>query len=173
MRPPQSPRGTSTIRLGRADVGLAVVSVMAGSLVTIVPLIATIPFLPPCGLLMLLGWRLRRPGLLPSWAALALGLFDDLVSGAPLGSAMAFWTLCVLVADVIDTRLVWRDFWQDWLIAGGAVSFCLIATRLVATPLAAHVDTLLLVQVFVGCALYPLAAMLCARIEGRRRPRFA
>ncbi|HWK37065.1 rod shape-determining protein MreD, partial [Sphingomonas sp.] len=145
---------------------------MAGSLVTLLPLVATVAFLPPCGLLMLLAWRLRRPELFASWAAVPLGLFDDLVSGQPLGSAMAFWTLCVLAIDVLDTRLVWRDFWQDWLIAGGGVAFCLIASRLVASPIAAHVDTALLLQILASCALYPLAAYVCARIDQRRQPRF-
>ena len=50
---------------------------------------------------------------------LPLGLFDDLVSGQPLGSAMLLWTLCFLAIDVLEQRLVWRDFWQDWLIAVG------------------------------------------------------
>ena len=145
----------------------ATLSIMAGSLVTIVPVVANVPFLPPFGLLLLLGWRLRDPELFPSWAPVPLGLFDDLVSGQPLGSAIALWTICVIVIDIIDSRLVWRDFWQDWLIAAGGVAFCLIAARLMASPLAAHVETVVLVQILVSVALYPLAARLCARIDER------
>lgn len=69
----------------------AVASILAGSLVTLLPVVATVPFLPPFGLLMFLGWRLLRPGALPVWAAAPLGLFDDLVSGQPLGSAVLLW----------------------------------------------------------------------------------
>jgi rod shape-determining protein MreD len=165
--PPLRPEPAS-----RWDVVIAAMTVIAGSLVTLIPIVTTVPFLPPCGLLMLLAWRLRRPELFASWAAAPLGLFDDLVSGQPIGAAMAFWTLCVLAIDVLDTRLVWRDFWQDWLIASGAVGFCLIASRLVASPIAAQVDTVLLLQIAMSCALYPLAAFLCARIEQRRRRQF-
>lgn len=143
-------------------------SVMAASLLTIWPVIAAIPLLPPLGLLLLLGWRLTRPDSLRVWAPLPLGLFDDLVSGQPLGNAMLFWTLCFFMIDLIDQRLVFRDFWQDWLIAAGALGFCLIVGRLVATPIGAHVDTVLLLQIVVSIMLFPLAARLCAMIDGAR-----
>lgn len=144
---------------------LAPVSVMAGSLVTLLPVVATFPWLPPFGLLMLLGWRLYKADALKVWAAAPLGLFDDLVSGQPLGNSTLLWALCFLIIDVLDTRLVWRDYWQDWLIACGGVGFCLIAGRLITTPLEAHVDTALLFQVVVSCALYPLFARFCARLD--------
>ena len=67
-------------------IGLPIASVLLGSLVTIVPMIASHPVLPPFGLMMLLGWRLLRPELFKIWAAAPFGLFDDLVSGQPLGS---------------------------------------------------------------------------------------
>lgn len=135
-------------------VWLAPLSIVLGSLVTLLPLVASVPFLPPFGLMMWLGWRMLRPDAMRVWAPVPLGFFDDLVSGQPLGSAMLLWTLCGVMLDVIDTRLVWRDFWQDWLIASGAISFCLIAGRLVAAPLAAHVDMAIL--------LFPIVSRLCA-----------
>lgn len=141
---------------------LAPLSVMLGSLVTLVPVVAVVPFLPPFGLLMLLGWRMMRPDAMRVWAPVPLGFFDDLVSGQPLGSAMLLWTLSRLMIDVLDTRLVWRDFWQDWLIASGAIGFCLIAGRLVAAPFSAHVDTAMLLQIVISAALFPLVSRLCA-----------
>lgn len=145
-------------------------TVLCGSLVTIVPAIATIAFVPPLGLLMLLGWRLARPDALPIWAPLLLGLFDDLVSGQPTGSAMLLWTLCFLAIDLLDQRLMWRDFWQDWTLAAGAIAFCLMAGRFFASPIGAHVDTVLLAQILVSTLLYPLIARLCAWIERVRNP---
>jgi len=158
------------IPLGRPDpprraLWLAPLTVVLGSLLTILPFIATFPLLPPFGLLMLLGWRLHRADTLKVWAPVPLGLFDDMVSGQPLGSAMLLWTLCFIMVDVLDTRLVWRDFWQDWLIATGAIGFCLIGGRLVAAPFTAHVDTALLFQLLVCAALFPLASRLCARLD--------
>jgi rod shape-determining protein MreD len=144
---------------------LAPLSVMLGSLVTLVPVIAVAPFLPPFGLMVLLGWRLLRGDSMRVWAPVFLGFFDDMVSGQPLGSAMVLWTACVLAIDVLDTRLVWRDFWQDWLIGSGAVGFCLIAGRFVASPFGAHVDTALLLQGAVSAALFPLIYRFCAWMD--------
>lgn len=143
-------------------------TVMAGSLLTIVPVITAFPLLPPFGLLMLLGWRLTVNDALPLWAALPLGLFDDLLSGQPAGSAMLLWTAAVLAIDLFDQRLVWRDFWQDWLLAAGGIAGCLIVGRFVASPIAANVDTVLIVQISVSAMLYPMAARLCAWLEWKR-----
>jgi rod shape-determining protein MreD len=143
-------------------VWLAPLSVMLGSLMTLLPVVAVVPFLPPFGLMVLLGWRMLRGDSMRVWVPVLLGFFDDMVSGQPLGSAMLLWTLCVLAIDVLDTRLVWRDFWQDWLIASGAIGFCLIAGRLVAAPFGAHVDTALLLQILASAALFPLVYRLCA-----------
>jgi len=150
----------------------APVSIVLGSLlVGLVPFIATFPFLPPLGLLMLLGWRLTRADVLKVWAPVPLGLVDDMVSGQPLGSAMLLWTLCFIIIDVLDTRLVWRDFWQDWLIASGAIGFCLIAGRLVAVPFSAHVDTALMLQIVVSVTLFPVASRFCGWLDRDTKPR--
>lgn len=151
-------------------VWLAPLSVVLGSLVTLLPIIATVPILPPMGLLFLLGWRLHRTNSMPVWAPVLLGLFDDLVSGQPLGSAMVLWSLCCIMTHVIDTRLMWRDFWQDWLIATGAIFFCLIGGRLVATPIASHVDTALLLQIIISAALFSVIARFCAWMDRDTKP---
>jgi rod shape-determining protein MreD len=149
-------------------IGVPIASVLLGSLVTIVPVIALNPVLPPFGLLVLLGWRLLRPELFPIWAAAPFGLFDDLVSGQPLGSAILLWTAAFFAIELFDTRLVWRDFWQDWLIAVGGIAFCLIGGRLIASPIAAHVDTMLLVQILLSVLLFPLIARLVAWLDRKR-----
>jgi rod shape-determining protein MreD len=144
---------------------LAPLSVMIGSLVTILPFIAGFPWLPPFGLMMLLGWRLLRADTIKVWAAVPLGFFDDMFSGQPLGSAMLFWTLCVIAIDILDTRLVWRDYWQNWLIAAGSIAFCLIFGRLIATPIDAHVETTLAMQIFISAALFPLISHYCTWLD--------
>lgn len=168
--------GSPFAGLGKADTSrrarwLAPLSIVIGSLVTIAPFKASFPLLPPFGLMMLLAWRLHRPDLLKPWAPALLGLVDDLVSGQPLGNSMLFWTMSFIMIDVLDTRIVWRDFFQDWLLAAGAIGFCLIGGRLVAVPLGAHVDTVLLVQVLVSIALFPVLSRLVTRLDGRRRGR--
>ena len=143
-------------------------TVVAGSLVTGLPLIATVPLLPPFGLLMLLAWRLLVRFSVRRWAAAPLGFVDDLVSGQPLGSAVLLWSLCFLAIDLAEARLVFRDFWQDWLIATGLIAACLLAGRALATPATAHVDLALLAQGIATALLFPAAMRLVAWIDVRR-----
>src|SRR3546814_16448350 len=98
---------------------LPILSVMLGSLVTIIPVIFPGGLLPPFGLMVLLAWRLLRPESLKIWSPVLLGLFDDLLSGQPFGSAMLLWTICFLVIELIKISLVFRDFGQDGLIELG------------------------------------------------------
>lgn len=143
-------------------------TVMAGSLLTIVPVAAQLPLLPPFGLLMLLAWRLLAPLALRRWAPALLGLFDDTLSGQPLGSAMMLWTLAFFVIDLFDQRTMFRAFVQDWLIAAAAITFCLVGGRFLASPIGAHVDSVLLLQIAVSILTFPLAARTVAWIDRKR-----
>ena len=51
------------------------------------------------------------------------------------------------------------------------IGFCLIGGRLVASPLGAHVDTVLLIQILISVALFPVLSRLVSRLDGRRRAR--
>jgi rod shape-determining protein MreD len=143
-------------------------TVAAGSLLTAVPIVATAPLFPPLGLVMLMSWRLLARFALRPWAAAPLGFFDDLVSGQPLGSAVLLWSLCFLAVDLVEQRLAFRDFWQDWLIAAGAIACTLVAGRLVASPLGAQVDGAVAVQIVIAVLLFPVATRLVAWIERKR-----
>jgi len=149
---------------------LPAISVMLGSCVTLWPTIAGFPFLPPVGLLMLLAWRLIRADALPIWAPLALGLFDDLLSGQPFGLGIATWAMCFFMIDLIDERLMFRDFWQNWLIAAGGTAFYLVVGRLTAVPFGAPVDTVLLLQVLASIMLFPVVSLLCAWLDRDYEP---
>ena len=142
----------------------------ASALTAVIPFVASLPLMPPLGLMMLLTWRLLARFALRPWAAAPLGLFDDLVSGQPLGSAVLLWSLCFIAIDLIEQRLVFRDFWQDWLIATGAIAFCLAIGRWIALPIGAHVDTVLLAQIMASVMLFPLSARLVAWIDSKRGP---
>lgn len=160
----QSERGTLPRSLW-----VAPLSVALGSLITLLPVVATVPILPPFGFMMLLGWRLARGNSMPVWMPAPLGLFDDMLSGQPLGTAMCLWTACILILDVLDARLAWRDFWQDWFVASGSIAAFLIAARLVAAPFYAHVDTALMLQILLSAALFPLVSRLCAYLDREKK----
>jgi rod shape-determining protein MreD len=143
-------------------------TVMVGSLLTILPFGATLSLLPPFGLLALLSWRLLAPFAIRRWAPAFLGLFDDLVSGQPVGSAMLLWTLAYFLVGALEARSGLRDFWQNWVIAALAIAVALAGGRVAATPLGAHVDIALVVQVILSILLFPAVAFLIARVDARR-----
>jgi rod shape-determining protein MreD len=146
-----------------------VVSTMAGSLATMLPIIAQAPVLPPFGLMVLLAWRLLRPGLWPVWIPLPLGLFDDLASGQPVGSAMLAWTVTFLIIDASERSLVWRDYLQDWLIAAAALAGCLVFGFGLALLAGGKAPILAIVpQIIASILLFPAIARLCARLDAWR-----
>lgn len=109
-----------------------IASTLAGSATALLPFVATYPALPPFGLLVLLAWRLLRPELWRAWIGLPLGLADDLIGGAPIGSAVATWTILLLALDYADARLGERDWSMDWLLAVPAILFGLVGALLAA-----------------------------------------
>ena len=99
-------------------------STLAAILLALLPIVATAPLLPDFGFLLLITWRLLRPEIWTPRMALGLGLIADLVVGHPLGQSMLLWTSLFLIFDLIDSRLGFRDYMMDWLIAAGAVMVC-------------------------------------------------
>lgn len=153
--------------------GLPWASVMVASLVQILPLAAAVPVMPPLGFIVLLCWRLVRPGLLPVWAGFPLGLFDDLLSGQPFGSAILLWSLALLVIEVIEVRLPWREFLLDWLLAAAILAVYLMAAALVSGGrMTAPLLLALLPQLLLSVLVYPIIARMVAWLDRLRLMRF-
>jgi len=146
------------------------VSVMLASTLTVVPVIATVPLMPPPGLMLLLAWRLLARFALRPWAAAPLGFWDDLLSGQPLGSAVLLWSLCFIAIELVESGAAARSFAQEWLIAGAALAFCLLAGRLIALPHVPVAWPLMGAQIAVAVLAFPLAARLVAWIDRKRGP---
>lgn len=168
------PRYRSTIAQDRSRLrtqGTPIISVMLGSAAPIMPMIAVTPALPPFGLLFLLAWRLLRPELWPLWIAAPLGLFDDIMSGQPIGSSMFLWTVTLIGIEIASSRLLWRDYWQDWLIAAAAIIFCLFGGAYFVR-LSAGGGSILVVlpQMAWSILLFPAVVRLCALIDRWRLP---
>jgi rod shape-determining protein MreD len=144
-----------------------VLTVMLGSMLTMLPIVAQSPILPPLGLLILLSWALLRPELWRAWIGVPLGLFDDLMSGQPLGSAMFLWTVTLICIDAAEQRLLWRDYWQDWLIAALAIIVCLTGGLFFARITGGGAINWMLVVPQIGWTilLFPFVARQCAWID--------
>lgn len=147
-------------------------SVVLASLAPVVFIADLMPILPPLGFLMLLGWRMVRPGLLPLWVGAPLGAFDDLVSGQPFGSAIFLWSLAMIVIELIENRFPWRGFWQDWFTAGVmAVGYWLASLLVSGAPITTQMLVVALPQALVAVLLYPIVARLVARLDQFRLAR--
>ncbi|NJS13935.1 MAG: rod shape-determining protein MreD [Sphingopyxis sp.] len=142
----------------------------ASALPMMLPLVAASTWLPPLGLLLFLAWRLLHPSLWPVWIGLPLGLWDDLLSGQPVGSAMGLWTLTLLVIDFVDQRTYWRGYWQDWLIAGIAVAAIIFGGAGFAHPVAslAELGRLVDLQIIVSILLFPMMVRVAAWLDSIR-----
>lgn len=143
--------------------GVPWLTIMAGSLLPSWLSIASAPILPPFGYLLLLAWRQLRPGLLPIWAGLPLGLFDDLFSGQPFGSAVLIWSLTMILFEAIEARFPWRNFLVEWAMATGfvaAYAFCATVIANLAGGAAPIVVTA--PQIAIGALVYPLVGRFVA-----------
>lgn len=145
------------------------VTVVLGSMITALPIITDYPILPPMGLLVVLAWRLIRPGYWPVWAGFPLGLIDDMFSGQPIGSAAFLWSVIFIVLETIDRKAVSRDYWQDWLIASIAIVFVLIGGMLIVDfPSNMMRLDLLLPQILLSVLIYPFVARLIGAVDNWR-----
>jgi rod shape-determining protein MreD len=106
------------------------------------------------------------PELLPVWAGLPLGAFDDLYSGQPFGSGIVLWSLTMLAMDVIDEKFLWRGFAQDWLTAAALLAGYVVLTAALAGlatgyPLPVTVGP----QVLLTVLLHPVVTRIVALID--------
>jgi rod shape-determining protein MreD len=161
-------RTQSPIRAG----SVPYVSIMLASLLPGLVMADVMPLVPPLGLLMLLAWRMVRPGLLPLWIGAPLGAFDDLFSGQPFGSAMLLWSLALIAIELIEARFPWRGFFQDWFTAGLAASLVWLASLMLSgAPLTPDMLVVALPQALLSVLLYPILARMVASLDRFRLAR--
>jgi len=149
--------------------GVPWLTILLGSLTPWLPVIASAPVLPPFGFLMMLAWRLLRPGLLPLWAGLPLGLFDDLYSGQPLGSGILLFSVTLIVIELVEARFPWRNFWLDWLMAAAIIATYIVVAGVFAVGADDLVQLAVIVPILVvSIVLYPVIARFVALLDRLR-----
>lgn len=141
-------------------------TIMLASLLPGWTIVASAPVLPPLGFLFFISWQQLRPGLLPIWAGLPLGLFDDLFSGQPFGSAVLMWSLAAILLEIIEARLPWRNFLTEWLVAVGLiVTYILFSLALANIAGAAASLHVIVPQVVISVLSFPFVGILVARLD--------
>lgn len=134
-------------------------STLLASALSLLPIVATAPLVPDFGFLVLITWRLLRPEIWRAHAALGLGLFNDLVTGHPIGQSMALWTMAFLILDFVDSRLGFRDYWVDWLFAAAAIIFHTAGVWYVARLMGSEISIMAMVpQIIFSILAYPIVA---------------
>lgn len=124
------------------------------------------PLVPPLGYMMLLGWRVMRPGLLPLWVGVPLGAFDDLFSGQPFGSAIMLWSITMIALELIESRFPWRGFWQDWFVAGFALVVYIVAAIIASgASLSPPLFLAAIPQIILAILLYPIFARIIGWLD--------
>ncbi|MGQ3100723.1 MAG: rod shape-determining protein MreD [Alphaproteobacteria bacterium HGW-Alphaproteobacteria-17] len=146
---------------------------VASALPLMLPLVASSPVLPPLGLLFFLCWQLLRTEMWPVWIGLPLGLWDDLYSGQPIGTAVGLWTLASLAIHYSSQRIYWRGFWHDWVIAALLIAVIQALAALIAHPAAnpGRILGLVLPQIVLSILLLPLVMRLTGKFDNFRLKR--
>lgn len=168
---PRSRRDAYGSRINRAHSPMLAYAVpwstiLLASLLPMFPIASAAPVVPPVGLMMLVAWRLVRPGLLPVWAGFPLGLFDDLFSGQPFGSGILLWSLAMIAIEAIEVRFPWRSFVQDWLIALAILGgYIVAAAGFSGASLGTPMFAALVPQVLLSLMLYPIVARMVSALD--------
>ena len=148
---------------------LPALTIMLASLLPGWIMIASAPVLPPLGFLLFICWQQLRPGVLPIWAGLPLGLFDDLFSGQPFGSAVLLWSAAAIVLEIIETRLPWRNFLTEWLVAIGLIiTYSVLSLALANIAGSAAPLHVIVPQIVISVLSYPLVGLVVAKLDRLR-----
>lgn len=152
--------------------GTPVLSVMFASMVVpMLPIVAKSPIMPPLGLMVLIAWRVLRPDIWPVWIGVPLGLFDDVMCGQPIGSAILIWTVILLALEMEGQRHFWRDYWHGWIIASLALTFGVLADwSIVRLSGQGGPVMLVLPQLICSIGLFPFVVRICAVLDRWRLP---
>lgn len=148
-------------------------SIMIASLLPQLPIATAAPLMPPLGLMALLCWRFVRPGLMPVWCGFPLGMFNDLFSGQPFGSAILLWSVAMIVIEIVEARFPWRSFYSDWGVSSLIILAYLFAAAVFSGgSVTMHALVGIVPQALLAILLMPFLSRLVARLDRLRLTRF-
>ncbi len=147
-------------------------AVLVACLIVLLPIVSTSLIVPDLAFMTLIAWRLLRPEIWTPKAALAVGMFEDLVAGHPLGQSMALWTIIFLAFEIVDAKLSFRDYWMDWFFAAIALIFHTFGVWYVARLMGNGAEfSVMLPQLALAILGYPLVARVVLAIDRWRLSR--
>ena len=161
-------RGSAIGRGPRAGADyIPAISVVVGSMISLLPIVSSTGWWPDWGLLMLIAWRLLRADAWPAWWAAPLGFANDLILGNPIGLAVALWAAIMIAMDILDRRTMWRDYWIEWAIAVLVIALAELAQWRIAALLGAPVPLSMSAgpATLVSVLCFPVAAFIAAKLD--------
>jgi rod shape-determining protein MreD len=88
------------------------------------------------------------------------------VSGQPLGSAACIWTVLLLMMELVDRRMMWRDYKQDWQIGAALIAIALFLGMLFSNISGGGMQIMYIVpQMIVSALALPLSVRLCSILD--------
>ena len=164
---------TGRHRIGREPAPYApyvpAASVVVASLLAALPIISSTGWYPDFGYLVLISWRLLRADPWPPWWGAPLGLINDLFTGLPVGFSVALWSGTMLALDLVDRRMMWRDYWTEWLLAGVLLAMDQFLQWRLAAITGAPMPYLSIVPpLVVSICVFPVSAWIVARVDAWR-----
>ena len=168
VRAALTPKGARLNKGPRAGADLIpAVTVVVGSLISLLPIVSATGWWPDWGLLMLVAWRLLRADAWPAWWAAPLGFLNDLIVGNPIGLSVALWAAMMIAMDILDRRTQWRDYWIEWGIAALFVALAELAQWRIAALMGAPMPLNITAgpAILIGILCFPVAAFLVVRID--------
>lgn len=149
-----------------------IASTVIACLLALLPVVVSSPIIPDFAFLMLIAWRLLRPEMWSPLIALPLGLFNDLITGNPIGQSMALWTTTFLIFDLVDTRVLFRDYWMDWFFASLAIAGYVFAGWYIGRLMGNGAGfTVMLPQLGASILAYPIVARVVLALDRWRLAR--
>ena len=161
-------RGSAIGRGPRAGADyVPAISVVVGSMISLLPIVSSTGWWPDWGLLMLIAWRLLRADAWPAWWAAPLGFANDLILGNPIGLTVALWAAIMIAMDILDRRTMWRDYWIEWAIAVLFIALAELAQWRIAALLGAPVPLSMSAgpASLVSVLCFPVAAFIAAKLD--------
>ncbi|HTJ64548.1 MAG TPA: rod shape-determining protein MreD [Alphaproteobacteria bacterium] len=115
---------------------------------------------PPLLLISIFYWSLVRPDLMPPTAAFLLGLFQDLLTGAPLGLGALVMVLVQWIMRGQRRYLANRPFFLMWASFGPVVFSAAVIDWLLYALFTLHALPILgaLTRMVLGFVLFPVVA---------------
>lgn len=148
--------------------GLPALAAVLSVLLVAAPPVAPIPVAPLLPLLCVIVWTLYQPRLMPTWAALIVGLATDLALAMPVGVNATLMPALTLALRNAEPYLGQRSFAIDWALTGPVIAvYQLAACALMALVGATRDPTLLIAQTLITWAVFPAVAR--AAVWAQRR----